>query len=66
MQVEISYVKISYIVEGFRIDNERRVYYGKADNLEDCWKRVEEAFLVKGAHFLSLRRVSWEVNETKN
>lgn len=45
-----------FIIVGFKVKQERSVYYAKASTLEEMAKKVVYAFQVKDAEFVSLRR----------
>lgn len=47
---------MTYIVVGFKVNQENSVHYSKAHSLEQLFKHIDAAFN-KGAEFISLRRV---------
>jgi hypothetical protein len=46
-----------YVLVGFRVDEERSVYYRKCKSIEELKKALVVAFERKGADFVSIRKV---------
>ena len=47
---------MTYVIVGFKVNQENSVYYSKAKTLEKCLAMIAAAFS-KGAEFISLRRI---------
>ena len=49
-----------FILVGFKVSEERSVYYRKCRDIEELKKALETAFELKDADFVSIRKVKKE------
>ena len=54
-----------YVLTGFRVDEERSVYYRKCKSLEELKRALVVAFERKGADFVSIRKVKKDEIKTQ-
>lgn len=51
---------MKFVIVGFRVEQEKSVYYAKAKDLKELARKTVLAFVEKDAHFVSIRGIPEE------